>query len=551
MMLGSVDRWIRNPRVEPFIVFSLALVLYCINLDRSPHPDELHHVLAAQHLLETGRPLIGEGEYWRGILHTWLVAISYETLGEGLASARAPSVLLAASGAAVLFVWVRREAGRLAAWLSAVLFISSPFTIEIAQFSRFYALQLVSFLLGAICVYYAMAATASLRRRLIYCVLALGLLALSTWLQSTSLMGLVGLSVWIFVVMALKFMAELRATQTTRNALVPVLVAAGAFVALATIPSGTIYDVWHQYRRSMLFNAHSQDEFWFYHVRFLIFYPTLWSLVGFLAAFAVVHKARLAWLAIAVFSSSFVLASFAGPKATRYLSFAQPFLAILWGVGLAYLVPTLGRLAEATQIRLSATLALPRRLESMVVVTVVGSAVAIVILMNPFWIRSATMIGDITMPFEKPSSDWRAARAALAPWTSDADIMITTEELGAIYFLGRSDVRYSPSKLLELREDQQFEFGIDYRTGRPVISKPESMRRLIECFDRGLIVGPIEHWGNSNLINEPVQAMLMAHTTPIGVPKESHLYARGWHREPRQTKPDYCADLRRFSARRR
>ena len=37
------------------ILFVLALLLFSINLDRAPHPDELHHLLAAQHLLETGK----------------------------------------------------------------------------------------------------------------------------------------------------------------------------------------------------------------------------------------------------------------------------------------------------------------------------------------------------------------------------------------------------------------------------------------------------------------------------------------------------------------
>ena len=100
------------------------------------------------------------------------------------------------------------------------------------------------------------------------------------------------------------------------------------------------------------------------------------------------------------------------------------------------------------------------------------------------------MIANVAMPTEVPTTDWRAARKILAPWVSRVDIMITTEELGAIYFLGRSDVRLSPSKLRELARDQRKEFGIDYRVGRPVISKPESVEKLIECFRTGLIVGP-------------------------------------------------------------
>jgi len=86
------------------MVFLFAFLFFLINLDRPPHPDELHHVLAAQQLLESGRPIIGEGEYWRGILHTCLVAVSYELFGEGLASARMPAVLAVGLTVLTLFL---------------------------------------------------------------------------------------------------------------------------------------------------------------------------------------------------------------------------------------------------------------------------------------------------------------------------------------------------------------------------------------------------------------------------------------------------------------
>src|SRR5262245_2034706 len=130
---------IRSNRLEgwiaPAIVFGVALLLFSLNLNRPPHQDELHHVLAAQHLIETGRPLIGTGEYWRGIIHTWLVAFSYRIFGESVAAARIPAVLFVALVAPILFMWVRREAGKLAAWITAILYVSSPFIVEIAQFS--------------------------------------------------------------------------------------------------------------------------------------------------------------------------------------------------------------------------------------------------------------------------------------------------------------------------------------------------------------------------------------------------------------------------------
>ena len=127
--------------------------------------------------------------------------------------------------------------------------------------------------------------------------------------------------------------------------------------------------------------------------------------------------------------------------------------------------------------------------------------------------------------------------------------MITTEELGALYFLGRSDIRFSPSKMRELAPDQRREFGVDYRTGRPVIAKPESLEALIACFPSGIVVGLIEDWGSPILISEEVQTVITRHAEPIEVPEESYLFAWGWERERRDSDPGNCSDLIRFSGR--
>jgi hypothetical protein len=174
-------------------------------------------------------------------------------------------------------------------------------------------------------------------------------------------------------------------------------------------------------------------------------------------------------------------------------------------------------------------------------------ALAILVIMNPFWIRTAAIIGDVALPFETPTTDWRAARDVLAPWFAESEIVITTEELGAIYFLGRSDVRYSPNKLIQGQPDRRFEFGIDPRLGRPIIARPESLEQLMTCFRSGIVVGPIEHWGNPILVSAPVQDVIRRHAEPIDVPKASHLYAWGWSRGDSEGRPAHCARLDQYS----
>jgi len=538
--------------VGPTAVFIAALALYSINLNRPPDPDELHHVLAAQHLFETGRPVIVEGEYVRGILHTWLVAVSYKFFGESLASARLPSLLFVALVAPLLFVWVRREAGSLAAWLTALLFLTSPFAVEIAQFCRFYGMQIFSFAAGVMCAYYALAPGQPWWRSIGLMAASGALFALAIWLQITTFMGLVGVALWIAATLVVKILLPPGLDRSTRTRrLVGASAVAGVLAVAAIVIVGEMQWAIERFRYTPLFSYRTVDDFWYYHLRFVLLYPTLWTLVGLFAIAAVIRQPRLGWLAVTVFSVSFLLASFAGQKATRYFCYAQPFIAIIWGLGLAQVAPALSGWLQSSRSELTRTSAGIVNLGDNATRALVFLALASVLLMNPFWLRSATIIGNVALPGETPKTDWRAARDVLSPWIQNSEIVITTEELGAIYFLGRSDVRYSPNKIQEIDPEERHEFGIDPRLGLPIISTTESLERLMTCFRSGIVVGPIEHWGHPILISEPVQAVIRAHARPIEVPKKSHLYAWGWRRQEADDRPGYCAGLEQFSGMRR
>jgi len=533
------------------LAFFCALTLFSLNLDRPPHPDELHHALAAQDLFETGKPTIGGGEYWRGIVYTWLVALSYELFGEGLPSARIPAVLIAAMIAPLLLFWVRREASLLAAWITTALFISSPFTIEIAQFSRFYSLQILLFALGAICAFYSMSNAVASWWRVALGVLAATLLGLSVSQQDTSILGIAGVMIWIAGALAIQVYFRPVTHQATRIWRIVVPLFAVVLLALAIAQVDDLRFLLHRYRYAPPFAAASASDSWFYHVRFLLYYPTLWPLVGIATVLAVRRSARLGWFAITVFSISFLLASFAAQKATRYLSFAQPFLAMIWGIGLAVVVPLFWRHLSAVRGELAQTLALPQRLGSLVAKSLVFLAVATLFLTNPFWLRSAAMIGNVALPLETPTTNWRVAHEALRPWISGAEIVITTEELGALYFLGRADVNFNPSKfseIVELAPEKAYEFATDSRTAIPTISRAESLQKLVECFDSGLVVGPHANWGDPIRFDRDAQAVIVKYAKPIVVPERSHLFAWGWKHASRKWKPTYCSDLARFSA---
>ena len=81
------------------------------------------------------------------------MAQSFTLFEPSIATARLPAVVFMVGLVVLLFLFLHREAGPLAAWLGAGLFAVSPFSIELAQFVRFYSLQSLLFFAGASIVY--------------------------------------------------------------------------------------------------------------------------------------------------------------------------------------------------------------------------------------------------------------------------------------------------------------------------------------------------------------------------------------------------------------
>ena len=337
----------------PTVLALAAGLLYCINLGRLPHPDELHHALAARGLLDHGLPSIAEGVYERGLLHTYLVAGSYALFGDSLASARIPSVVCMALVAALLFVWLRREASSLAAWLGAGGFAVSPFAVDIAQFARFYAPQCLAFLVAAFLTYAAVSGRHTLRRRALLLVGALPPALLALNLQPTTLIGLVSIASWAGCVLGIPWLTAPSVPRRHKLA----VIAIGVLALMVFLFSGLATTLWQLFRSTPLFNLKNADEFWYYHALYSLFYPTLWPLTGLLGFAAIATWRQPALFALLAFAVSFVLNSLAASKSLRYIIFAQPLLFAAWGMGLAAIWPPLRSFGMDLRQRLGPPLA--------------------------------------------------------------------------------------------------------------------------------------------------------------------------------------------------
>lgn len=519
-------------RVAGAVLLALAILLvYSINLDRLPHNDELYHMLAAKGLLETGEPAIGEnGRYWRGYPLTWLVAQSIDLLGPGLPAGRLPAVLLMTAGVVVLFLFVWGAAGRLAAWLTTLLFALSPFAIDIAQFVRFYSLQCLVFLIGAWAVYGLMRDPWPPWRGLLLAALALAAFAFATYLQPTTLIGILGIGTWMALAILVPWLVRPSVPPRRKLAVIGALVAGGLLVLAALWAAGVLAPALETYRATPLFNTHLRNVYWFYFQWYFLYYPTLWTSIGILAALALTVQPRLAGFAITVFGVSFVLSSFAGPKSLRYIVYAQPFLFIIWGLGLAGLIGWLrGRFGPLRAALTRAFALLPEAAAHRLAGILLVIAVALTALANPAWVRSAAMLAGITLPGEISPTDWAAAEPYLRPALDSADILVTTEELAPLYYYGRADLLLSATRFRELMDPDRPPFSADPRTGVPTIDEAADLVRVIDCYPNGLLLTQAKHWGpGARLRDAEVEALLREHAEPLPLPPRTALLAFTW-----------------------
>ena len=89
------------------------------------------------------------------------------------------------------------------------------------------------------------------------------------------------------------------------------------------------------------------------------------------------------------------------------------------------------------------------------------------------------------------------------------------------------------------------EFGRDPRTGKPVVSTPESVALIIDCFPDGLIVTSKHRWRVTHQLDDAIADKIIRRTVPLELPRSSQMMAFRWERAPSASAP---AGLRRPAA---
>jgi hypothetical protein len=286
-----------------------------------------------------------------------------------------------------------------------------------------------------------------------------------------------------------------------------------------------------------------QGEIWYYHLHLIERYPTLWPVFPFLALIAVAARPRPSVFALCVFGVVFVLFSLAGHKSFHLLFFALPFLFVVWATALASIWAVLRDTVMAATDWVAGHVG-PGWQQPLRWALIAGS-LAFLLLANGSTARTILRPLGIHLG-EGFSAAWPAAVDQLEPRVRAADVVLTSHELHMLYYLGRADIVVSKERLAESADT---EFARDHRTGLPVISRPESLELILDCYPSGVLVtDTIKGWRAPTVIDDQTANLIVARTNPVELPAGSKLMAFQWQTSVDDAPPAACAAIPGFNA---
>ncbi len=479
------DRW-RTTGLT-LAIFALAVITRIGLIAYPPIYDELYQMLPAQSYWLRGDFSVLDGVYDRAAIFTQLISFSFNLFGEdGVVAARLiPSVIPGVLLVAIIFAWTRQVIGHSAGWIVVVFLLLWPNGIEVSQYVRFYSLQGLLVVVGAIAVYEALALGVRMASRASFLIGALICFLIAFQLQKLTLVSLIGIGLWFAVAHLPQW---LRAQPRLWWAL-----GAGVISCAAALISGVVDDTlswaWTTYNWEPW--PPLNDTF-FYHRNFRDNYPTFWPLFPIAALIALAARPGPALFCAILFTSAFLLQSFGGLKNIRYLYPVMPFFFVVWATALQAVLPHI----YAALRKIAKTALAPFGPPKLTGIAAGGALIVSGLFLfsaNAAFERAARMVGGQpqNVLLGKARWTWPEAQTMATQWLQDGAVVVTTEEMLAVEWLGDYDIGYNKprfSELLYTLGPDTPQFTKDRRTGRPLIGDFNALKSVIACAPVGLFV---------------------------------------------------------------
>lgn len=508
----------RRRRGLPVIVgVSGALLLWLMArsvINHVPLYDELLHLLSAEGIRRTGEPVIASGMYTRALLFTKMVAASLAIFGDSIVAARIPALAAAMGLIIVGAAWITHRVGLMAGLVTAICLCLVPTTLELAVFARFYTLHALLILVMGILLFESLVGGRTRLYRVMLAIMAAVLIPVAWHLQSTTLVAVVALLCAAAALLVVDHWPAVR-TLIVRYPVRIAVVGAAALAAAAIL--AIRLDLVAQMRQVPLWAAWAADSPQYYLIDFGRAMPLLWPLFPLAALVALQTHRRLTVFCTVVVLTAFAVHSIAAAKSTRYIYYALPFFCVVWGSAFDSAVNLLGRSLKGD-----------RQNANDVAAYAVAALGLVVLAMSTEGQRLARQVlgrqaSADAFPYAT-ETDWSPAVATLRPLAAEADRVITSNAMKALYYLSRYD--YELNLTIVGETDTRAEFGLDDRTGGRAIGRPESVKQVIGMPGTTLVVLEARKIGYPSGVPNEAVTVISASCQPVALPEGVSL--RAW-----------------------
>jgi|GEM_PF-596729 len=560
--IERIDRrsWLTaNALLQALAVFALAFavrLVFAANLP--PRVDELYHLMAARSWVSDGSLAVWHGEYTRTRYFTVLVGAFLDLAGsESLLTARLPSVIFGSLLVSGVFLWVRREAGSVAAWASALMLCLSGLSLTIDQYLRFYVLQALLLWTAGVLIYEVVVRTPRGAKLGLLLVAAIVCLLGAVYLQIMTMIGILGLALWSAI--ALSFHPPIRRRLADRRVLLALALAAAAF-AVALAATGLrdfVESLYDRFRYAPLWAESRKSDVTYYYRLLNDRMTLLWHLAPVAALLALLRAPRAASYCLVMSVTILVFHSLGAMKKADYIAYIMIFLLPVFGIAFAAVLPGLLRLAEEASVRFG--LARTRLARPIVFLFVVG-AVGFASLGNDVFKATGVALakGAQAAVFggKVPQREWlQVVPTVNEPWdehlpqlrrlVAENDVFLVTDEMRALYYIGRYDILVNRSRLSEYAPDE--DFARDPRTGGPTIASAAALDAVIDCWPSGLLVTGLGTFETRSMVPEAVAGVFETRTERVALEADDkEVIAFRWRHADWRPGPA-CAAVRRAS----
>lgn len=504
-----------------------AVRLIGVGIDHLPVGDEMFHVLSAQSWASTGTLSIADGIYDRAALFTKFVGVLFTYFGDSLVIARLPALIFGIFWALLLFAWVGKYAGRLAAWIAALLFCLAPHAIELSLYSRMYTIQGFTFLLATIIVFSLATREYTAAKKFILSIVVIACLMLAIHLHEITLVGLIALTVALVV----DYSVEHRHLFTNKKFLLWILLSLSVMIAIAFTVLYNYWEAFNPYWQKYVTPAFAnrESDIRYYHKLMTTNYPVLWLLLPFAAVIAIYFKPRISLFCATLFIVIFLMHSIAGRKAERYIYYGMPYLFTIWGIALAAITPYLNRLlTDISHSLRTKYLHIGKAGQFDFIFKNLFTFVALIIILSGSgaFMRTINILQGESYYFGTKLSNWEKAVPQLKRLIENAPVVVTTNFPKTLYYFNRFDIAFSPVIVEDKLRGK--EGAIDPRNGRPAISTTESLQQVFDDYAHGIFVGERSEWRSRFRMTDEAADLLESHAKKVKLPADSRIVAYIW-----------------------